>query len=120
MGKSFGTKDVVNAETRRVIFTLAGGSRPRDRYQECDRNTQRDLDKAMHGDDPGWTDVSDQQDDAQRDGGKTVGSPDPQYGGENSANEDASAIDEPTRMEIGGDQRAHHRTQGGSHESLPG
>lgn len=64
--------------------------------------------------------MRDQEDDAESDGGETIGGADPQQGAENSANENARAIDDPGGMKKSCDQRAQRRSQSRTHETLPG
>ena len=64
--------------------------------------------------------MCDQKNNAEGDGGEAIGGANPQQGGENAAQENAGAIDDPGGMKISRDQSAHRRSQGGAHKTLPG
>ena len=64
--------------------------------------------------------MRDEQDDGEGDGGKAVGSAYSQDCGEQSADKDARAIDNPGCLEIGCYHRAYGGAQSRSNEALPG
>ena len=64
--------------------------------------------------------MCDQQDDAQRNRGKTINAVQPQERAHDSANKNAGAIDYPVGTEKRGDQRAQRRAQSCPRKPLPG
>jgi len=84
------------------------------------RRSQRYFHEPMRSDDPGRAFVCDQQDDAQRNRGKTISAAQPQERAHDSANKNARAIDYPVGTEKRRDQRAQRCSQSCPRKALPG
>src|SRR5215472_443303 len=110
-------------QVRATPFKLANGilgNRPGHGHQQSDGDSQGHFEESVGGDNPRRAIMRDQNNDAERDGGKAIGGAETKDRTKDSAEKYAGTVRDPIPARITGDECADNRPDSGSREALPG